>query len=130
MRLFLALVAALALAGPAGSRSTADPPAELFVFPFDNTPGAAAETDVDLSLPDSSSLAMASVTDYVPTGYAVETDSPPGTAIGDATIFVSGRLDPISAGLFTADPAFCSLPTPARPAFTRASGRPRSTPLR
>jgi hypothetical protein len=108
----LALVSALivlsvaaALASPAGGRSLADPPAELFVFPFDNTPGTAAETDVDLSLPDSSSLAMAAVTDYLPTGYAVGLSSPPGTAIGQVTIFVSGQLDPISAGLFTADPA-------------------------
>jgi hypothetical protein len=110
MRLFFALVAALVLVGPAGSSS--DPPAELFVFPFDNTPGVAAETDVDLSLPDSSSLAIATVTDYLPTGYTVGLSSPPGTAIGDATIFVSGRLDPISAGLFTADPTpFATDPT-------------------
>ena len=102
---FLALAIAAGLAGPAGGRSLADPAAELFVFPFDNTPGAAAETDVDLSLPDSSSLAIATVTDYLPAGYTVGLSSPPGTAIGDATIFVSGRLDPISAGLFTADPA-------------------------
>jgi hypothetical protein len=104
MRLAVALLAALALAGPAGGRSTADPPAELFVFPFDNAPGAAAETDVDLSLPDSSSLAIATVTDYLPAGYTVGLSSPPGTAIGNATIFVDGRLDPISGGLFTADP--------------------------
>jgi hypothetical protein len=105
MRLAVALLAALALAGPAGGRSTADPPAELFVFPFDTTPGAAAETDVDLSLPDSSSLAIAAVTEYVPAGYTVALGSPPGAAIGNATVFVSGRINPASAGLFTADPA-------------------------
>lgn len=105
MRLVLALVAALVLAAPAGSRTTADPPAELFVFPFDTTPGATAETDVDLSLPDSSSLAIARVTEYVPAGYTVALASPPGTTIGNATVFVGGRLDPVSAGLFTADPA-------------------------
>jgi hypothetical protein len=104
MRLFLALLAALALAGPAGSRATAEPPAELFVFPFDTTPGAAAETDVDLSLPDSSGLAIAAVTEYVPAGYTVALDRPPGTSVGTATLFVAGQLDPVSAGLFTADP--------------------------
>jgi len=75
------------------------------VFPFDTTPGAAAETDVDLSLPDSSSLAIAAVTEYVPAGYTVALGSPPGAAIGNATVFVSGQIDPTSAGLFTADPA-------------------------
>ncbi len=105
MRLLLALVAALFLAGPAGSRATADPPAELFVFPFDTTPGLAAETDVDLSLPGSSNLAIASVTEYVPTGYTVALDRPPGTSVGSATVFVAGRREPVSAGLFTADPA-------------------------
>jgi hypothetical protein len=101
----LVLAVAAAFASPAAGRSLADPPAQLFVFPFDNAPGAAAETDVDLSLPDSSSLAIAAVTDYLPTGYTVALGGPPGTAVGAATIFVSGRLDPISAGLFTADPA-------------------------
>jgi hypothetical protein len=105
MRLVLALVAALVLAAPAGSRSEAGPPVELFVLPLDTTPGAAAETDVDLSLPGSSSLAIASVTEYVPAGYTVALASPPGTAIGSATVFVAGRLDPVAAGLFTADPS-------------------------
>jgi hypothetical protein len=105
VRLLIAVLGALVLAGPAGSVSTAEPPAQLFVFPFDTAPGAAAETDVDLSLPESSSLAIAAVTDYLPTGYAVALGSPPGTSIGNATIFFSGRPDPISAGLFTADPA-------------------------
>src|SRR5712692_3251057 len=110
MRLLLGLVAALVLAVPAGGRSTADPRAELFVFPFDTTLGAAAETDVDLALPDS----IATVTDYLPTGYTVALTRPPGTAIGEATVFVAGQTDPISAGLFTADPA----------AFTAASCAP------
>jgi hypothetical protein len=105
MRLVLALVAALVVAAPAGSRATADPPAELFVFPFATTPGATAETDVDLSLPPSSTLAIASVTVYVPAGYALDGDRPVGSAIGAATVFAAGSPVPLSAGLFTADPA-------------------------
>jgi hypothetical protein len=105
VRLLLALAAALVLAAPAGGSSTAGPPAELFVLPFDTTPGAVAETDVDLSLPGSSSLAIASVTTYVPAGYTAALDSQPGTAVGSATVLVGSRPDRIAAGLFTADPA-------------------------
>src|SRR5438105_12584425 len=101
----LGLVLALVLAGPAGGRSSAEPPAALFVFPYDSTPGAAAEHDIDLTLPDSSTLAIAAVTNYVPPGYTVALATAPGTVIGSATIFVSGQDAPISADLLTTDPA-------------------------
>jgi len=103
--LVLTVVAALVLAGGAGGRSAVEPQAELFVFPFDTTLGAAAETDVDLSLPESSTLAIASVVEEVPSGYAVGLDAPPGLAIGTATLFLAGDPEPVSAGLFAADPA-------------------------
>jgi len=103
--LLLALVAALVLAGSAGGRAMSGPPAELFVFPFDTTLGAAAETDVDLSLPGSSTLVIASVVEEVPRGYAVGLDAPPGLAIGTVTIFLAGDPEPVSAGLFAANPA-------------------------
>src|SRR5438105_7625860 len=102
MRLLAALVAALALAAPAGGGSRGAPRAELFVDAFDTTPGAAAETDVDLSLPASG---ISTVTEYLPVGYTLALARPPGTAIGEATIFSAGRRDPEAAALFTADPA-------------------------
>jgi hypothetical protein len=101
--LLFSLVAALALVGGAGGRALAEPPAELFVFPFDTTLGARAETDVDLSLPASSTLAIASVVEEVPSGTAVALDATPGLAIGTATIFLAGDPAPVSAGLFAAD---------------------------
>lgn len=101
-------LAALAGAGAASAspgRALADPPAQLLVNPFNTTPGAAgAETEVELSLPESSALAVSSVTVYTPATYAVATGDPPGTAIGEATIGLAGTAARATANVLTFDP--------------------------
>jgi hypothetical protein len=100
-----ASVAALVSTTAADGRTLADPPAQLLVVPFNTTPGAAgAETEVELSLPASSALAVQAVTVYVPADYAVAVGSPPGTAIGEATLKLAGSSEPATANVITVDP--------------------------
>ena len=100
----VAALAVCASATAASSRTAADPPAQLLVNPFNTTPGASgAETEVEISLPGSSTLAVAAVTVYTPVGYTVAI-SPPGTAIGQATLSVAGSSTRSSANIIAVDP--------------------------
>jgi hypothetical protein len=94
----IVLLAALVLALPAGGRSATAPPAELFVFAYDTTPGAVAETDVDLSL----NATAGSVSEYIPAGYGLDLDAAPGAVVGSATVH---GPEPFSDSLLAADPA-------------------------
>jgi hypothetical protein len=103
-RLGLAVLLGLVFAGSAGGRATAVRPAQLFVWTLNTTPGAAAETDVELSIPDSSPIAPISVSVYLPAGYGVATDRPPGTVVGAARVLRDDRREEASATLVSGDP--------------------------
>jgi hypothetical protein len=82
MRLLWLVSVLFALAGAAGGAAR---PTRLLVWPLVTTPGAPAETDVEIARPPSA------LTIELPDGYDV-TASPPGTVVGSATIrFAGGR---------------------------------------
>ncbi len=103
MRLPTLLAALLAAAAPAVRGAGPASPASLYVFPLDTTPGATAETDVDLVL----HVPTASLTVYVPAGYALDFARAPGTVLGSATVLAAaGRPESallLSSGRVTAD---------------------------
>lgn len=94
----IVLLAGLVLVLPAGGGSAATPPAGLFVLAYDTTPGAVAETDVDLAL----NTAAGSVSEFVPAGYALDLGAAPGTVVGSATV---RGPDPFADTLLVVDPA-------------------------
>ena len=77
--LLIVLLAALVLAARAGG---AEPPAQLFVMAYDTTPGAVAETDIDLVL----AAPASAVSVVVPAGYRLDAAAPAGAAVGTAIL--------------------------------------------
>ena len=77
--LLIVLLAALVLAARAGG---AEPPAQLFVMAYDTTPGAVAETDIDLVL----AAPASAVSVVVPAGYRRDAAAPAGAAVGTAIL--------------------------------------------
>ena len=69
----------------------------MFVLAYDTAPGAASETDVDLSLNGSAGV----VTEEVPAGYRLDLSASPGTVVGSAIVRAPA---PVSASLLAADP--------------------------
>jgi hypothetical protein len=82
MRLVVLVSLVLTLAGSAGG---APRPVQLLVWPLVTTPGAQAETDVEVANPPSA------LSIELPAGYGVA-ETTPGTVVGAATIrFAGGR---------------------------------------
>jgi hypothetical protein len=77
--LLIVLIAALVLAARAGG---AEPPTQLFVMAYDTTPGAVAETDVDLLL----AAPARAVSVVVPAGYRLDATAPAGAVVGTAIL--------------------------------------------
>jgi hypothetical protein len=77
--LLIVLVAALVFAARGGG---AEPPAQLFVMAYDTTPGAVAETDVDLLL----AAPASAVSVVVPAGYRFDATAPAGKVVGTAIL--------------------------------------------
>ncbi|HZR91671.1 MAG TPA: hypothetical protein VFA44_04595 [Gaiellaceae bacterium] len=129
MRRFLLFAFVAALAGaPAAppAPSPRDPPAELFVDSLGSRPGLPAEVGIDLAVPTAGRSSLAAATVYVPAGYALDLDRPPGSVVGQASLStVGGRaasaLLVAAGGQAPGGPVAC--PGAARAALWRARVR-------
>ncbi len=79
---------------------------ELTVTPFNTTPGATADTDVDVFVP-TTAAATAKIAVYVPAGYVVNTALPAGSKIGavDAELSIAGAMVEATGSINADDPA-------------------------
>jgi hypothetical protein len=96
-----AAAAALALAAPSFAQGSQP---ELTVVPYDVALGRVADTELDLTLPTSTSAA-AKVVIYAAPGYTANLATAPGTKVGtlSATIDAGGATLPVSNAAVTAD---------------------------
>jgi hypothetical protein len=79
---------------------------ELTVTPFSSTPGATADTDIDVFVP-TTAAATQKVAVYVPAGYVVNTALPSGTKVGDvdAELSIAGAMVEATGSINADDPA-------------------------
>ena len=82
------IVGAVAALSMGATTAVAAAQPELLAVPFRTTPGAVADTDLDLTLADQGPPA-AKIVLYVPTGYSVALGQPVGTKIADVSAKVT-----------------------------------------